>query len=88
MEEQKLNNDNKPALQQHNVSGRAFEEFHCQKDYITNTVTVQFRGDFDKEKAINYLLRCYPSFEGREVVKLSPNDFYMGLENIGYAVFQ
>lgn len=76
------------ALRQQPVSGLVFEEFHCQKDYITNTITVQFRGDFDKEKAIDYMLRCYPSFEGREVIELSPNYFYMGLENIGYAVFQ
>ena len=87
MNESKIENG-QPTLQQHNVSGRAFEEFHCQKDYITDTVSVQFRGDFDKEKAIDYMLRCYPSFKGREVIELSPNDFYMGLENIGYAVFQ
>jgi hypothetical protein len=87
MHEDKINDFN-PLLQQYNNSGRAFDEFHCQKDYITDTVMVKFRGDFDKEKAIEYMLRCYPSFEGRDVIELSLNDFYMGLENIGYAVFQ
>ena len=82
--ETKISNEEKNG----NLQQGAFEPLHCQKDYLTDTVTVQFRGDFDKEKAIEYMLRCYASFDGMEVIEISPNDFYMGLENIGYAVFQ
>lgn len=87
-EQMPIDNSSSPNAAKPHVVCRAFEEFHCQKDYITDTVTVQFRGDFDLEKAISYMLRCYPSFVGREVIEISPNDFYKGMENIGYAVFQ
>lgn len=68
--------------------GSPFEEYHCQKDYLTDTVTVQFRGTFNGVKAWEYLKRNYPSFEGRDIVDFSEHSFYKGLENIGYAVFQ
>lgn len=76
-------NDAKP-----NVMGSAFEPVHCQKDYLTDTVTVQFRGKFDGIKAWQYLKQSYPSFEGRDIVSFSEPSIFRGLENMGEAVFQ
>ena len=78
-----------PTLQQHfPVSSSAFEPVHCQKDYLTDTVTVQFRGQFNGVKAWEYLKQSYPSFEGREIVHFEEPSNFRGLENLGTAVFQ
>lgn len=70
------------------VMGSAFEPVHCQKDYLTDTVTVQFRGQFNGIEAWEYLKRSYPSFEGRDIVHFEEPSNFRGLENLGTAVFQ
>jgi hypothetical protein len=66
----------------------AFKPVHCQKDYETDTVTVQFTGKFDGVKAWEYLKQSYPSFEGRDIVAFSEPSNFRGLENMGEAVFK
>jgi len=65
-----------------------FEPVHCQMDYLTDTVTVQFRGKFNGAKALEYLKKSYPSFDGREIVEFEEPSNFRGLENLGTAVFQ
>ena len=64
-----------------------FKLIHCQKDYETNTITIQFIGKFDAVKALEYLKQNYPSFEGKVVAFSEPSNF-RGLENVGEAVFK
>jgi hypothetical protein len=64
-----------------------FEPFHCQMDYSTDTVTVQFIGQFNREKSIEYLKKSYPSFECGEIIHFEEPSNYMGFENLGNAVF-
>lgn len=87
-EEQNINEPQNPAFLQGAVMGSAFEPVHCQKDYLNDTVTVQFRGKFDGVKAWEYLKQSYPSFEGRDIVSFSEPSNFRGLENMGEAVFQ
>lgn len=87
-EEQNINEPQNPAFLQGAVMGSAFEPVHCQKDYLTDTVTVQFRGKFDGVKAWEYLKQSYPSFEGRDIVAFSEPSNFRGLENMGEAVFK
>jgi hypothetical protein len=77
-----------PQLHKHSVMGSVFEPVHSQKDYLTDSVTIQFRGKFDCQKAIEYMLQSYPSFEGREIVDFSEPSEFRGLENLGSVVFQ
>ena len=70
------------------VIGSAFEPIHCQKDYETDTVTVQFMGFFDGIKAWEYLKQSYPSFEGRDIIAFSEPSNFRGLKNMGEAVFK
>ena len=87
-EEQNISKPLNPAFLQGDVMGSAFEPVHCQKDYLTDTVTVQFRGQFNGVKAWEYLKQSYPSFEGREIVHFEEPSNFRGLENLGTAVFQ
>lgn len=75
-----------PQSCQTDVMGSVFEPVHCQKDYITDTITVQFRGQFNGVKAWEYLKQSYPSFEGQIVHFEEPSNF-RGLENLGTAVY-
>lgn len=68
--------------------GSDFEPVHCQKDYLTDTVTVQFRGQFNSVQALEYLIQSYPSFEGREIIHFEEPSNFRGLENLGTVVFQ
>lgn len=65
-----------------------FKPMHCQLDYLSDSVTVQFEGKFDYNKALEYLKSSYPSFKGTEVVDISHPTEFRGLKNDGYAVFQ
>jgi hypothetical protein len=78
----------KTQLHKYSVIGNAFEPVHSQKDYSTDSVTIQFKGKFDYQKAIEYMLQSYPSFKGREIVDLSEPSEFRGLENLGSVVFQ
>lgn len=66
----------------------AFEPIHCQKDYETDTITVQFTGKFDNVKAWEYLKLSYPSFEGRDIVAFSEPSNFRGFVNMGEVVFK
>jgi hypothetical protein len=61
---------------------KKFKPFHCQMDYETNVVEVQFEGDFDEEKAIEYAKISYPSLRG-EVLYLHPPEEVKGYTNLG-----
>lgn len=74
-------------LLKNRTKSSVFEPVHCQKDYITDTVTVQFRGQFNGVKAWEYLKQSYPSFEGREIVHFEEPSNFRGLENLGTAVY-
>lgn len=88
LENENTNEPQNPAFLVGAVMGSAFEPVHCQKDYLTDTVTVQFRGQFNGVKAWEYLKKSYPSFEGREIVHFEEPSNFRGLENLGTAVFQ
>jgi hypothetical protein len=77
-----------PQLHKHSVMGSVFEPVHVQKDYLTDSVIIQFRGKFDCQKAIEYMLQSYPSFKGRKIIDFSEHSEFRGLENLGSVVFQ
>ena len=51
-------------------------------DYETNVVEVQFEGDFDAEKSIEYAKQSYPSLRG-EILYLHPPEEVKGYTNLG-----
>jgi hypothetical protein len=59
-----------------------FIPFHTQMDYETNVVEVQYEGEFNEEKAIEYAKESYPSIEGIVIYNYPPNMF-KGYENMG-----
>lgn len=65
-----------------------FEPLHCQLDYLTDSVTVQFEGKFDYNKAMEYLKTNYPDFKGNEVIEISHPSEFRGMKNTGYVTFQ
>ena len=65
-----------------------FEPMHCQMDYIDDSVTVFFRGEYDENKAIEYMLESYGSFNGRTADIVVPHSYYKGYENWGYVIFK
>jgi hypothetical protein len=77
-----------PILQQIDVMNTTFEPVNSQKDYLTDSVTVLFRGQFNYIKAWEYLKQNYPSFEGYDIVYFEEPSNFRGLENLGIAVFQ
>ena len=59
-----------------------FNPYHAQMDYETNVVDVQYNGEFDEDKAIEYAKQSYPNINGRIVYHSKPNIFN-GYENLG-----
>lgn len=51
-------------------------------DYETNVVEVQFEGNFDAEKAIEYAKLAYPSLRG-EISYIHPPEEVKGYTNLG-----
>ena len=51
-------------------------------DYETNVAEVQFEGDFDEEKAIEYAKQAYPSLRG-EISYIHPPEEVKGYTNLG-----
>ena len=48
---------------------KKFEPFHCQMDYETNVVEVQFEGDFDEEiRPLSMLRSPIRASEGRPCI--------------------
>lgn len=70
------------------VSVDSFEPIHCQKNYETYTVTVQFRGKFDSVKSWEYLKQNFPLFRGKDIVAFSEPLTFRGLQNIGEVVYK
>lgn len=81
-----IQNTDKPQLPKHIVSSSTFEPVHCQKDYIDSTITLQYEGDFDKEKAFEYIKRSYPSFCGGTILENEPPSKYKGYKNVGTCI--
>ena len=59
-----------------------FEPYHAQMDYETNVVNVQYDGELNAEKAIEYAKQSYPSINGKVVYYSKPNIFN-GYKNLG-----
>jgi hypothetical protein len=59
-----------------------FIPFHTQMDYETNVVEVQYEGEFNEEKAIEYAKESYPNING-EVLYLSKPNETKGYINLG-----
>ena len=53
-----------------------FNPYHAQMDYETNVVDVQYQGEFNEEKAIEYAKQSYPSIEGKVVYYSKPNIWF------------
>lgn len=51
-------------------------------DYEINVVDVQYEGEFNEEKAIEYAKQSYPSIEG-EVVYHGKLNIFNGYKNFG-----
>lgn len=51
-------------------------------DYETNVAEVQFEGNFDAEKAIEYAKLAYPSLRG-EISYIHPPEEVKGYTNLG-----
>lgn len=51
-------------------------------DYETNVVEVQFEGNFDEKKAIEYAKKAYPNIKGK-VLYLHPPEEVKGYTNLG-----
>ena len=59
-----------------------FNPYHSQMDYETNVVEVQYEGEFDEKKAIEYAKESYPNIEGEVLYNYPPNMF-QGYKNMG-----
>ncbi len=59
-----------------------FIPWDSQMDYETNVVEVQYEGEFDEEKAIEYAKESYPSING-EVLYWTKPDEIKGYKNLG-----
>ena len=60
----------------------SFNPCHSQIDYETGTVSVQYDGEFDEDKAIKYAKQSYPQIEGI-IIYNSPPNTVGGYKNIG-----
>lgn len=61
---------------------------HCQRDYAENTVVVQFTGELDETKAVEYVEKCYPSLTKLEILASSPHEFIKGYEQLGSVTYK
>ena len=59
-----------------------FNPYHSQMDYETNVVEVQYEGEFDEEKAIEYAKESYPNIKGEVLYWTKPNEI-KGYTNLG-----
>ena len=59
-----------------------FNPYHAQMDYETNVVEVQYEGEFDEEKAIEYAKESYPDIEGVVLYWTKPDEI-KGYTNLG-----
>jgi hypothetical protein len=58
------------------------ECLHCQKDYIDDTITVQYEGVYNYDEMMEYVNRCYSNVKG-EVIEHQKQSEWQGYENIG-----
>lgn len=59
-----------------------FIPYNAQMDYETNVVEVQYEGEFNEEKAIEYAKESYPSISGEVLYWVKPDEI-KGYKNLG-----
>ena len=67
------------------------EEFspnHCQRDYSSNSMTLLYEGNYNHEKAVLYILSCYPSWKSFEILEHSEPSEYKGFSNDGCVIYK
>ena len=63
------------------------ELIHCQKDYIDDTITVHYEGEYNKDKTIEYVKTCYGNIAGEIIEVQEPTEF-RGLKNNGVVLLR
>ena len=58
------------------------ECFYCQKDYIDDTVIVQYEGVYNYDEMMEYVNRCYGNVKGEVIEHEEPSE-WQGYKNMG-----
>lgn len=61
---------------------KEFDPWHSQLDYETNIVEVQYDGELNEEKAIEYAKQSYSQIEGIIIYNFPPDEV-KGYKNCG-----
>jgi hypothetical protein len=55
---------------------------HCQKDYIDDTIVVQYEGVYNYDEMMGYVNRCYGNVKGEVIEHEEPSE-WQGYKNMG-----
>jgi hypothetical protein len=58
------------------------ECLHCQKDYIDDTIIVQYEGVYNYDEMMEYVNRCYDNVKGEVIEHEKPSE-WQGYKNMG-----
>ena len=58
------------------------ECLHCQKDYIDDTIIVQYEGVYNYNEMMEYVNRCYGNVKGEVIEHEEPSE-WQGYKNMG-----
>jgi hypothetical protein len=82
-EDTNLQTADKPALNIAGVSrSTGMECLHCQKDYIDDTIIVQYEGVYNYDEMMKYVNRCYENVRGEVIEHEKPSE-WQGYKNMG-----
>lgn len=60
---------------------------HCQKDYIDDTIVVQYEGVYNYDEMMEYVNRCYGNVKGEVIEHEEPSE-WRGYKNMGSVLIQ
>ena len=55
---------------------------HCQKDYINDTIIIQYEGVYSYDEMMEYVNRCYDNVRGEVIEHEEPSE-WQGYKNMG-----
>jgi hypothetical protein len=55
---------------------------HCQKDYIDDTIVVQYEGIYNYDEMMQFVNRCYGDVKGEVIEHEEPSE-WRGYKNMG-----
>ena len=74
--------ENKPCTIHGVGRSTGMECLHCQKDYIDDTIIVQYEGVYNYNEMMEYVNRCYGNVKGEVIEHEEPSE-WQGYKNMG-----